>query len=250
MPKIAIITLCVGPDYTRAMEPLLESKRVYAKKHGYDFIIGDKDVWDRRRPAPWSKFNMIQKHLDDYDYLFWSDADAIILNHDIRLESIIALLPPHKDILWTIDACNHLNNGHMIIRGKSKWVHDYVNRAYTQEDLIHHIWWDNAAMIRLYQNNPEDNAKIETCKEHWLFNAYIFGQTEKADDPTVRLYKRGDFLVHFAGVYDPLNIYRMAKYLQSCVLKQIDHDANILNNWRMNVPYTKDNADASLATLN
>jgi hypothetical protein len=247
MPKIAIITLCVGPDYTRAMEPLLESKRVYAKKHGYDFLIGDKDVWDRHRPAPWSKFNMIQKHLDDYDFLFWSDADAIIVNHDITLESIIALLPLHKDILWTTDACNNLNNGHMIIRGKSTWARDYFNRAYSQNDLVHHIWWDNAAMIRLYQNNPLDYAKIETCTDHWLFNAYVFGPRETASEPLIRLYKRGDFLVHFAGVYDPLNIYRMAKYLQMCAEAQKDHDPHLLDRWRMNAPLNKQDADISLA---
>ena len=247
MPSIAIITLCVGPDYRRAMEPLLESKRVYAKKHGYDFFTGDKEVWDRYRPAPWSKFNMIQKYLNEYDFLFWSDADAILLNHDITLESIIALLPPNKDILWTIDACNNLNNGHMVIRGKSQWANDYFNRAYSQDDLINHIWWDNAAMIRLYQTNPEDNSKIETHTDHWVFNAYVFGPRETADDASVRLYKRGDFLVHFAGVYDPLNIYRMAKYLQLCADKQIDHDPKILNTWRMNPPYTKDNAEKSLA---
>lgn len=246
MPKIAIITLCVGPDYVRAMEPLLESKRLYAKKHGYDFLVGNSDVWDRRRPAPWSKFNMIQKYVDDYDFLFWSDADAIILNHDITLESLIALLPPGKDILWTKDACSNLNNGHMIIRGKSKWVRDYFNRAYAQNDLIHHIWWDNAAMIRLYQSNPLDNAKIETCMEHWLFNAYVFGPHETANDTSTRLYRRGDFLVHFAGVYDPLNIYRMAKYLRTCVEKQVDHDPVLLNKWRIHPPLSKQEADATV----
>lgn len=248
-PKIAIITLCVGPDYMRAMEPLLESKRQYAKKHGYDFLIGGKDVWDKHRPVPWSKFNMIHKCMEHYDFLFWSDADSIILNDEFKLESLIDMLPQEKDILWTYDACNHLNNGHMLIRGKSEWVKEFFNRAYSQTDLLYHIWWDNAAMIRLYETNSIDRSKIETSNQHWLFNAYVFSAKETANDSSVRLYKHGDFLVHFAGVYDPLNIYRMALYLHVCKKKNIDHDPQILDNWRMNVPRTKEVADASLASI-
>ena len=173
--KIAIITLCIGPDYIKAMEPLLESKRNYANKHGYDFIIGGKDVWDRHRPVQWSKFNIIQKHIHSYDWIFWTDADSIILNDTIKLETFIDIIPPNKDILWTIDACNHMNNGHMFIRGKSAWAHDFFNRAYSQTQYLHHIWWDNAAMIDLYKTHPTDYLKIETITTHWLFNAYIFG---------------------------------------------------------------------------
>ena len=69
-PKIAILTFCVGADYKKCMEPGLASKRAYAEKHGYDFLTGGEDVWDRTRPIPWSKFNFIRKYIDDYDYLF------------------------------------------------------------------------------------------------------------------------------------------------------------------------------------
>ena len=82
-PKIAILTFCVGADYKKAVEPGLQSKRDYARKHGYECHIGGEDCWDRRRPIPWSKFNFIQKYLFEYDYLFVSDADVIIMNPDL-----------------------------------------------------------------------------------------------------------------------------------------------------------------------
>lgn len=41
-PRIAIITMIIGADYTKAMEPGLQTKREYAKKHGYDFHVGDR----------------------------------------------------------------------------------------------------------------------------------------------------------------------------------------------------------------
>lgn len=247
MTRIAILTMCIGADYIRAMEPGLASKRAYAEKHGYDLHIGGADVWDRSRPIQWSKFNYIRKYLDSYDYIFWSDADVIILDQDKSLETqVLPLLPADKDILWTYDACNHYNNGHLLIRGRSAWVRDYFNRCYEQTQFLHHIWWDNAAMIHLYESNAADKAKIETCREHWRFNSYVFGPNDSAMDPSARLYQPGDFLVHFAGVYEPLNIYRMMKYVAAQHARGAPVDPALLDNWRRNPPVNKSAADASL----
>lgn len=243
-PKIAILTFCVGADYKKAMEPGLASKREYAKRHGYDFHEGGDDVWDRTKPIPWSKFNFILKYINDYDFLFWSDADVIILNQELMLETqVLHLLPTEKDLLWTLDACHHFNNGHLLIRGKSAWAADYFRRASQQADLLYHIWWDNAAMIRLYETNATDKAMIETCREHWKFNSYIYGPTDKADDPTTRLYKPGDFLIHFAGVYDPWNIHRLMLYTKHQHDQGRPLNTILLDSWR------KDNVkDKSAAT--
>jgi hypothetical protein len=238
-PKIAILTFCVGADYTKCMEPGLASKRTYAERHGYDFLTGGEDVWDRSRPIPWSKFNFINKYIDSYDYIFWSDADAIILNQSLRIEDhILPLLPHNKDMLWTYDACDHYNNGHVLYRGRSAWVKDFLRRAYEQTDVLYHIWWDNAAMIKLFQSNPADAAMIETCRSHWLFNSYVFGPNDSAICDTARLYKRGDFLIHFAGVYHNINIYRMMKYCKACYEQERDLDPVLLDTWRRNPPMT------------
>ena len=235
-PRIAILTFCVGADYKKAMEPGLASKREYARKHGYDFHEGGEDVWDRSKPIPWSKFNFILKYINNYDFLFWSDADVIILNQEQPLESqVIPFLPAEKDILWTHDACGHLNNGHLLVRGRSAWAADYFKRASQQSDLLYHIWWDNAAMIRLFETNPADQAKIETCSEHWKFNSYLYGPTDKADDTTTRLYQHGDFLIHFAGVYDPWNIHRLMLYAKQQYERSLPLDTSLLNAWRKDV---------------
>lgn len=246
-PKIAILTFCVGADYTKAMEPGLASKRAYAARHGYAFHTGGDDVWDHSRPIPWSKFNFILKYLDEYDYLFWSDADAIILDQSKPLETqVLPLLPADKDILWTFDACNHYNNGHLLVRGRSVWVRDYFKRCLTCKDLTYHIWWDNAAMISLFEANPSDKARIETCREHWKFNSYVFGPKDSAVDHSTRLYQPGDFLIHFAGVYDAWNIYRMMRYVERQHGKGAPLDTTLLDAWRRSPPINKAVADASL----
>ena len=242
--------MCIGADYKKAMEPGLESKRQYAKKHGYDLHIGGEDIWDRTRPISWSKIKFIQKYLNQYDYIFWSDADVIILDQEKRLETqILPLLPPNKDMLWTFDACNHYNGGHLFVRGKSKWLEGFLNRVYSQTDLIHHIWWDTAALIQVYESNAEDKANIETCRDHWMFNSYIFGPNNLATDPSTRLYKPGDFLIHFAGVYDIWNIYRMMKYAKYQHSLSKPFDPTLLDTWRANPPKDRNQADESLRFL-
>jgi len=249
-PKIAIITFCVGPDYKWAVEPGLASKRAYAKQHGYTFLEGGTEVWDRSRPIPWSKFRFIQTYLDDFDYLFCSDADVIFMNPRLRLEDhVLPLLPADKDLLWTEDACRHLNNGHMLVRGRSRWARDFFTRCYQQIDLLYHPWWDNAAMIKLYEANPTDKAMIETCREHWKFNSYLFGPTNDAMDRSTRLYQPGDFLIHLAGVYDPWNMYRFMKYVAWCETYGKKMDLRLLNDWRKESMFLKEGADASLRCI-
>ncbi len=57
--KIAVLTFAVGADFKRAIEPGMASKRAYALKHGYTFIEGGDDVWDRARPIQWSKISVV-----------------------------------------------------------------------------------------------------------------------------------------------------------------------------------------------
>jgi hypothetical protein len=250
-PTIAIITMAIGADFIKAMEPGIETKRLYAQKHGYDLHIGGKEVWDRSRPIPWSKLNYILKFIDQYDYLFWSDADVIITNPEVSIrDTIVPLLPPHKDLLWTKDVVGNLNSGNMLLRGKSQWLKDFIQRTYQQVDLTHHIWWENAAMIRLFQSVPTDTAKIETITDYTKFNVYLFGPQNKADDPAVRLFQHGDFLLHFAGVADQWNIYRMMKYIQHCLNTRTPHNVKLLDNWYSSPMKSKVDADASLALLN
>jgi len=218
--KIAVITFLVGPDYKRWMEPGLTSKREWCMKQGYDFHCGGDNVWDRTRPIPWSKLLYLQQFLDDYDYLFVSDADVLITNPDLKIEDVILPQLGEKDLLWTMDACDHLNSGNMLLRCSARtWLKEYFAEVWRQEDLIHHIWWENAAMIKVFETS-DHTRHVATCKEHWLFNAYLFGPTGKTVDPPRRLWQKGDLLIHFAGVYRGPKIHAMMKYISET--KEID----------------------------
>ena len=177
-------------------------------KHGYKYIEGGENFWDRERPIPWSKVGFVLdtlSKLPDGSLLFLSDADVMITNPGLRLEDVvIPLLPDEKDLLMTIDACGHLNSGNMLMRN-SAWLRDFWRRVGEQTDLLYHIWWENAAIIRLLETVPADLAKTETTAEHWRFNAYLRGL------PGQRLWTPDCLLVHFAGVYDTGKMVQLQK---------------------------------------
>ena len=239
--RIAVLTFAVGGDYKRAMEPGMASKRAYCAQHGYAFLEGGEDVWDRKKPIPWSKINFIPKYLDEYEYLFWSDGDVILTNPTIRLEDLMVPLLGDKDMVWCRDACGNLNNGNVLFRGKSAWVREFLQRCYAQDQLTHHIWWDNAAFCYLYETCAGDREHIVTCEDPALFNAYLFDRENKAESE-VRLYQPGDFLVHFAGVYDAWNIHRCMLYIRRCAAAGKAPNRALLTHWRTRPPLNKEQA--------
>jgi len=202
-----LLTLAIGEDFRKSLSKALDSKRNYCKKHGYEFILGDEKFWDRERPIPWSKIPFLLNVLEnskDGEYIFLSDADVYITNMDFDIEkSIVPLLPLEKDLLMTIDSCGHINDGNILIRNSS-WSRDFWKRVSEQTELLYHPWWENAAVIKLLEINPSDFAKTEITNKCTLFNAYIQGIIG------MPLWTPGDFLVHFAGIYD---VKRMVKYM-------------------------------------
>jgi len=198
-----ILTLAIGKDYCKGLEKALASKKEYAEKQGYTYIQGDETSWDRERPISWSKVPFLLSHLNklpDGEIVWLSDADVYITNMDIRLEQhVLPLLPSQKDMLMPYDACGHVNAGNIFMRNTPR-LRDFWKRVYEQTDVIYHIWWENAGILKLMESNPSDRAMIEVTTEHKRFNAYVMGLKGQP------LWEKGDFLVHFAGVYDSKKI--------------------------------------------
>lgn len=210
MEKIIIATLVIGADYKKGLQKCLASKKAYAAKHGYEFIQGGEQFWDRKKPIAWSKVPFMVYLCNKYPEgtLIWlSDADVLITNDTLTIEEQIRpLLPEGKDMLLTLDACGHINSGNTFFRNTA-WARDYWKRVGQQTQFTYHIWWENAAMIALYETEPTDNKMIEVTKEHKKFNAYLRGL---AGEP---LWEQGDFLVHFAGVYNPMDMENLTQQI-------------------------------------
>lgn len=205
---IVITTLAIGADYKKGLQECLASKVAYCAKNGYQYIQGDETFWDRRKPIAWSKIPFLLhvcSQLPEGALIWQSDADVLITNSDKRVEdTILPFLPENKDMLLTLDACGHINNGNLLFRNTA-WSRDFWKRVGEQKEFTYHIWWENAALIHLYQTVKEDSEKIEITKQHKAFNAYLRGLDGEP------LWEQGDLLVHFAGVYNPKHIQELTR---------------------------------------
>ena len=219
-PRIAILTLVIGKDYRRDLTECLESKRKYADKHGYTYFEGGEEFWDRTRPVAWSKVkfwqHVLQEHRDKFDYFWISDADVLITNPSLKLEEhVLPLMPASADIMWNHDACLNINSGNMIFR-PTVWLQEFLVKVWNSTDSIYHIWWENKGMLDVLAASPSDAAKVFLNEKHWIFNAYIGGRKGQ------QLWQPGDFLVHFAGVYDGKKINEYAQQISSGTVPRIN----------------------------
>jgi hypothetical protein len=215
---IIIATLAIGADFRKRLAPALASKRAYAAKHGYVYLEAGDEVWDRTRPIAWSKVGFVLSILErvpDGTLLWLSDADVLITNPALRVEDhVLSLLPAGKDILMSMDACGHVNSGNMFMRA-GPWLREFWRRIDAQTDLTYHIWWENAAIIRLLEEAAVA-ARVEVSDQHWRFNAYLQGL------PGARLWLPGDLLVHFAGVYDLERMENLIDAIKSGKIPRLD----------------------------
>jgi hypothetical protein len=214
--RILVVTLAIGPDYRNGLRKLLDSKREYCIRHGYDYRECHEEVWNRERPIAWSKVPVWKEvAASSYDYIWISDADVWITNPELSLEEhVLPLLPSNKDLLLTYDSCQHVNSGNMILR-PSAWAVGFFDKVWNQTDCLYHIWWENKAICNLMASSPEDAAHIECTMEAWRFNAYLRGYKG------TRLWQPGDLLLHFAGVYNPSTIHELIETIEGGTIPKL-----------------------------
>jgi hypothetical protein len=213
-PRFAILTLAIGGDFCRDLAPLLESKRAYAARYGYTYVQGGAEYWDRERPIAWSKvlflLDFIQREGANYDYIWLSDADVYITNPDQPLTVLLErfAMPAWAEMTLNVDSWGNVNSGNMILR-PSDWVIEYFKRVWADTRNIYHIWYENKAIIDLYEEYPEYKSRILFVRDTRAFNAYVNGRIG------AELWQHGDFLVHFAGIYDTQVMLDAVKAIQA-----------------------------------
>jgi hypothetical protein len=149
----AIVSLGNGPQ-ARLLALAARSFRPYAAQHGYELAL-HTDVRDLSRPAPWSKIALLREMAATHDLLLWLDADLVIVDRSLDIateleEGRFLYLAEHETGEGRMP-----NSGVMMLRGGHQTI-AFLDDVYAQKDLIHHRWWENAAICRLlgYQLDP------------------------------------------------------------------------------------------------
>ena len=159
------------------------NKRRYCRHQGYEFIERT-DGFDPSRPPSWSKVLFVREHLPHFDWLFWTDADSLIMNNSMRLEKFIE---DGCDLVLTHDDFGVgkyvVSMGQFLIRN-CEWSMRFLDEVWEQKQFLHDRMWEQAAVQHLLtQQDLSDRVCVVTQRR---FNSYLHN------------YRKGDFLLHFA----------------------------------------------------
>ncbi len=157
----------------------------YAARHGYRTLTRSTTI-NRRRPPSWSKVPLILRAFaaeSPCEWLMWVDADALILRHEIPLT---AFLDDAADFIVADDSPSGLLNAGVFFARNCQPVTELLRRAYKKAHLIHHPWWEQAAITETIREGVP-GLRVKIVPRHF-FNAFAGA------------YREEDFVIHFAGV--------------------------------------------------
>ena len=197
-------------------ERCIRTHEQHDKVHGYRLHVLRHHLMDDVWSKPAYVLSLLLRELskpdsERLDWLFWVDADTIILNPYVPIETFLP--PPGTEfddvhLIYSAD-WNGLNNGVFPVR-VNKWSADLFAaivsyRLFKPEDPL--VFRDQSAMNSMMQE-PEFSKHIVQVPQRW-FNAYQGEHNETLQPYQIR---RGDLLVHFAGV--PAREERMQYWLE------------------------------------
>lgn len=203
---IALVTLVVGKEYKEATLAGIYSKERYCKQHGYDFILCETYL-DPQRPVPWSKIKLLQETLPNYRWVFFSDADSLIMDDSVRLEQFI-------DNAYNLVICTDvagLNTGEFFIKN-CRWSFKLLRNIYGRSEAIHTATWEQEGLRQVLEMDPKLLRKIKvmpqrTFNSFWAewFDCVAWEQNESRLEQVT--YHPGDFIIHFSACRD-LNLLK------------------------------------------
>lgn len=218
--RIALITLSdvrkpqgsssPGRDFGGVLQATWANKDSYASRHNYSYIDASL-LLDANRPPSWSKILAVRHYLKDYDWILWIDADTLITNPSIRIES---LLPRDRelDLIITKDQTGY-NAGMWLLRN-SAWSLKFLDRWWAMDSFIRRRpgdtkSGDNDALKHLLgkMSRGESRAHVgvvpQCCFNSYLWVGSVRNRWRYLWNPRsfqLGLYQQGDFILHLAGI--------------------------------------------------
>lgn len=148
-PRGVIVSLATG-THVHLLSIAAPTLVAFGERHGWDVVLSTEEDLCQGRPAPWGKIPLIRQLLDDYDLVWWIDADAIIVDasKDVRDE-----LAEDKDLflvehLFEWPHQHAANTGVMIWRS-TDWSRALLDETWAMEKYTYHYAWENVALIEL-----------------------------------------------------------------------------------------------------
>lgn len=187
------------------------SKRKYCDQHGYQF-----HVLTEMKYSTITGFNKIHFTLElfkkhpEIEWLLFSECDAMITNHDIRIEDRI---DNDYHFIVPVDRLN-LNSGNFLARN-SEQGRAYLQMIIDSEEAYREISWAEQQVIIDTIDQYSDIVKIVPQKYMNSYEPQIYDYCDARFDilGNSGAWEPGDWIVHWPGTYKPTRIERANYHL-------------------------------------
>lgn len=161
---------------------------------------------DFERPPAWYKIKVILDLLKTYDgYIVWMDADSVIHNNDTSIGSYL-----DENKLYIVKDFNQINTGFFIVKTCQETI-DFFEKVWSLTEYIDHIWWEQAAIIHLHDDNYLECQSFTKYLDQGIFNSYpmeYYGKEKKFKG----CISDKSFTCHFPALPLNLRLDLMKKY--------------------------------------
>ena len=180
----------------------IANKRSYALRKAYDLIIFERalsqeqhqDEKERMFNKPLAILCALERY--HYTWVWWLDADTLIMNGEIWFESLLPQendhVAPFAELIFGGDLLAILNAGSMFVRN-SLWSRTLLESIYAHRNnqSVPDVdsWHEQAVLIHLYMTSADVRDHTIILPQRTL-NSYTHN------------FQQGDFVLHFAGTGD------------------------------------------------
>ncbi len=187
------------------------NKRAYAERHGYSYFAQRGHYWDfgvERQGSERFDYQRIKLIYDvlygnvlsrDYDVVWWTGCDTIILDQTRKVEAIIEE-NPNKGYFIAKD-CGGFNND-STIWVKSEWTKRWLEFLLSVEPQYRSHPWESQWAVIQHAETPEW-AEGVCIVPQVLLNAYFY-DIHKWPETTPGHAQKGSWLLHIPG--SPLDL--------------------------------------------
>ena len=164
----AVICCLATGRHRELMAESAPSMVAYARRHDWSVVLTSEPL-NGERPPSWGKLQLIRELMSTYEYVFWVDADAIIVDLD---RDLLAEIDTAVSDIWFArhpqdrdPGATELNAGVFAVHS-TDWSRRLLTEVWNAEQFIDHNWWENAALLDLlgYSLDPPF-AKVR--ESHW-----------------------------------------------------------------------------------
>ena len=166
------------------------------------------EIIENERAASWYKIPIILgEFIKGQEWVLWVDADTVLVNKEFDINQLIN----EDDIEIVISKdINALNCGVMLWKNTER-TRQILQAMWESVEFLSHPWWENAAFIKLYDENYMNMQELVKVVPQNQLNAYdyaLYGTFHDAGQ-----VNQDSFILHFPGLPYIMRLTEMQKFV-------------------------------------